>query len=58
MIKVTCYGKVRYYKTHEQAINHFLEGVACCDPNSSECMRYWHIISELEAGKTEVDDNY
>lgn len=56
MIKVTCYGKVYEYKTARQAINHFLEGMACSD--GSEYERYAYIVEQLEAGLTDVNDEY
>ena len=58
MIKVTCYGEVSEYKTRKEAINHFKEGMCYCDPYSSEYERYAMIVAQLEAGKTEVSDEY
>ena len=59
MIKVTCYGDQKLFKSKRQAINYFMQGVYSCDPNSSECGRYMYIISELLAGAKEVSDvNY
>ena len=56
MIKVTCYGNVYAYETAEQAINHFHEGMAYSE--GSEHERYAYIVEQLEAGLTDVNDEY
>lgn len=58
MIKVTCYGRVMTFATHKRAIVYFTEGMASCDPNSSEYKRYDAIVTKLMMGNTKVDDQY
>jgi hypothetical protein len=55
-IKVTCYGKDYFYNSKEEAINDFLDGISCCDPQSSECSRYISIISQLQSGALVATD--
>lgn len=58
MIKVTCYGRVMTFTTRKKAIAYFTEGMAGCDPNSSEYERYDIIVTKLMMGNTKVDDQY
>lgn len=57
-VRVTCYDETEEYKSAEEAIAHFKEGMSYCDPGSSEFARYASIVAQLEAGKTEVSDEY
>ena len=56
-VKVTCYDKVREFKSVKAAIAFYEEGMCSCDPNSSEFDRYAIIVDQLYEGKTEVTDN-
>ena len=58
MVKVICYDDVQYFKTAQEAIDYFTEGMMWCDEGSSEYERYSTIVSKLEAGLKEVSDNY
>lgn len=57
-VTVTCYDRTKVYPSAEAAIKYFEEGLANCDPGSSEAERYSTIISKLESGKTIVNDDY
>lgn len=57
-VKVTCYGQTETYASAKEAIAHFTEGMLYCDPRSNEFSRYAIIVEKLQAGETEVDDQY
>lgn len=55
-ITTQCYGHCDEWDSREQAIATFKEGMANCDPNSSEYSRYATIVAKLESGATFADD--
>ncbi len=55
-VTVTCYRQ-KETMTRRKALEEYEEGMACCDPGSSEYCRYSTIYWRLMDGLTEVDDN-
>ena len=55
-VRVTCY-RVTETMTRRQALKRYEEGMACCDPGSSEYERYSTIYWRLKDGLTEVTDD-
>ena len=51
-----CYGQRSRWNNRYDAIAYFREGMASCDPNSSEYSRYATIVAKLETGATLADD--
>ena len=55
VVTVTCYRETKTYKRAD-AMAFFLEGMAWCDPSSSEHDRYAKIYTALARGETVVTD--
>jgi hypothetical protein len=53
-VKVTCYGTTKIWGSRQDAINHFLEGMACCEGCERE--RYTNIYLQLIKGYDECVD--
>lgn len=53
-VKVRVYGKWKTFKSHEEAMNFFMEGMIACD--GAERDRYTGIYFQLKAGATVVTD--
>lgn len=48
MITTVCYGKERTWKTREEAMSFFLEGMMACEGSEQE--RYSNIYMKLQLG--------
>lgn len=55
-VTTKCYGKERTWASREEAEEYFEEGLASCDPGSSEYDRYLSILSQLERGENYATD--
>ena len=53
-VKVKCYGDVETFKTREEALEKYKEGVRCCE--GSERDRYLTIVLQLEDGAMFASD--
>ena len=54
-VTVTCYRK-KEKMTRRAAIDYYQEGMACCDPGSSEFERYATIYMQLTLGFMDCSD--
>lgn len=54
-IYVKVYNRLDEYANAKEAISFYKEGMAACDPNSSEYSRYAYIVDYLKMGYTFVD---
>ena len=53
-VTVIDHGRGKDWPSAEEAIKFYETGVACCDPNSSECAAYNYILAQLRRGNTLV----
>lgn len=56
MIKITCYGQTKEYKTKQEAMEFFIDCFRSCDPASSEAGRYMNIIQAIMDNETNITD--
>ena len=55
-VSVTCYGTTETL-TRQEAIAKYSEGMAACDPGSSEYSRYANIVQQAIYGVTNIKDD-
>lgn len=56
IIKIKLYGDTKKFNSLAEALNYIQEAISYCDPNSSECQRYYSIYQQLKSGKTNCSD--
>ena len=56
IIKIKLYGETHTFTSLMDALNYIREAIAYCDPNSSECQRYYSIYQQLKSGSTNCSD--
>ena len=55
-ITIKLYGDTKTFNSRQEALNYIQEAISYCDPNSSECQRYYNIYQQLKSGKSSCSD--